>query len=474
MRKIFTENQANDTYLQLFLKADDMVEYPLTVGVSSVDFYQFNEDICVAQLFMRQGIAENLESFFNKGCQERRTTFTAKINFKNDCSFYELRNVEHFLYLRNFKTIDSCVACNLIVSSKNIRCVVDSKEYTDFIYTANRERSDNIGVDINAIISDCMRYQENHTPKPLSPIEQMRLKQQKFKAVTAPTVNSGQNQPMTSDSREIFDPSSLKTSEGSKNYKADLENIIGLQNVKHDFEKMVAAREFYMQRLDAASLSHSLHMCFVGAPGTGKTTIARIVAGYLYDNKLIKENKFIEISGLDLLGNYIGHTAEKTRVILNYAKGGILFIDEAYAIVGSSYGQEAINTLLKEMEDSRGELVVIFAGYEHEMNEFLQMNEGFRSRINRFFRFENYTITELAKIFMKFLHSKNLLIQPDALKEVLYILNSVCHGESFSNGRYVRNLIEKIEDAHVFNIRNRSSNDNINLISLEDVKSVIL
>ena len=473
MKKIFTENQSNDTFLQLFLKANDMVERPLTVNLHSVDFYQFNDDVCVVQIYVNRGVAENLEKYFENG-YEKGIRFDAKIKFKNDYTFYEFSPIELFIYLHELKVVDSYVPCNIIVASKNVKCIIDGKENSHRIYIANRERSHDIGTDIDAIISDCMRYQEEHRPKPLSPIEQLRLKQQKFKAVTEPTVNSGQNQPMTSDSREIFDPSSLKTSEGSKNYKADLENIIGLQNVKHDFEKMVAAREFYMQRPDAASHSHSLHMCFVGAPGTGKTTIARIVAGYLYDNKLIKENKFIEISGLDLLGNYIGQTAEKTRVIINYAKGGILFIDEAYAIVGSSYGQEAINTLLKEMEDSRGELVVIFAGYEHEMNEFLQMNEGFRSRINRFFRFENYTITELSKIFMKFLHSKNLLIQPDALREVLYILNSVCHGESFSNGRYVRNLIEKIEDAHVFNIRNRTSNDNINLISLEDVKSAIL
>ena len=257
----------------------------------------------------------------------------------------------------------------------------------------------------------------------------------------------------TPTSGDVFNAVSLNVKSGSKNPMADLDKMIGLEQVKKSIKKL-----YFKQKFDSYLASSedntSLHMCFLGNPGTGKTTIARIITGVLYEMKYIKENKCVEINGLDLIGNYVGQTGIITKKIIDMSRGGVLFIDEAYAINASSnpFGTEAISVLLKEMEDNRGDVVVILAGYNGPINEFLDMNSGFRSRINRYFEFEDYGISELFLILEKELKERGYAIDEQLLPAILSDFYSASKEENFSNGRYVRNYIEKLEDKHIENI----------------------
>ena len=279
---------------------------------------------------------------------------------------------------------------------------------------------------------------------------------------------------------EFINPKSLKIHEGSENPDYELSNIIGLENVKKDIQKMQYMLEYEQNRKDRGIVSHdiaSLHMCFMGNPGTGKTTIARIMTGILYSMKYIKINKCLEVSGLDLKGGYIGQTAIITKQIVDMARGGILFIDEAYALCeerGNSFGKEAISVLLKEMEDNRGDLIVIFAGYEDDMNKFLNVNPGFRSRINKYFDFKDYTTIELSKIFINYIKKMHLKISEDALTRCIDLFNEAKKHPNFSNGRFVRNLTEQIEEMHILNSVDDANVERMDIVINEDVPDSLI
>ncbi len=273
---------------------------------------------------------------------------------------------------------------------------------------------------------------------------------------------------------------SLKVHKGSLNPDFELDGIIGLENIKKDIKKMQYMLEYEKNRQTRGIESHdsaSMHMCFMGHPGTGKTTIARIMTGILYSMKYIKENQCIEISGLDLMGGYVGQTAIITKQIVDKARGGILFIDEAYALCedkGNSFGKEAVSVLLKEMEDNRSDLVVIFAGYEDDMNQFLNINPGFRSRINKYFDFVDYTTIELSQIFLNYIRKMHLKISEDALNKCVELFNEARKHPKFSNGRFVRNLVEQIEEYHILNTVEEKDYDRLDLITVDDVPQVLI
>lgn len=289
------------------------------------------------------------------------------------------------------------------------------------------------------------------------------------------------NQPtaITTESGEYINPKSLKTHKGSPNPDYELDNIIGLEGVKKDIQKMRYMLDYESNRKERGIVSHdtsTLHMCFMGHPGTGKTTIARIMTGILFSMGYIKNNRCIEISGLDLQGGYVGQTAIITKQIVDMAKGGILFIDEAYALCEnkeSSYGKEAISVLLKEMEDNRGDLIVIFAGYEDDMNKFLNVNPGFRSRINKYFNFADYTPVELGKIFLNYIHKMHLKIDEPTLFKCLELFKEAKTHPNFSNGRFVRNLTEKIEEEHIINTVNADI-ERMDMITIDDLPDRVI
>jgi AAA+ superfamily predicted ATPase len=278
----------------------------------------------------------------------------------------------------------------------------------------------------------------------------------------------------------IFDASILNIADGMINSDLALKELIGLGNVKAEIEKLKAKLE-YRKKQEKRNVYNdqngSMHMCFLGAPGTGKTTVARIVTGILYDLGYIKSNKCIEVNAQNLKGGYIGQTAIITKAVMRNARNKVLFIDEAYALFDdfeNGYGKEAVAVILKEMEDNRDNMIVIFAGYDNEMQKFLKMNDGLKSRINRYIHFENYSPAEMLQIMMMFLAKRRLYITEDSLKICLDIFKEASFNPRFSNARFVRNLVEKIEEEHIYNVHNIKDITRKDTILPEDISDEIV
>jgi SpoVK/Ycf46/Vps4 family AAA+-type ATPase len=226
----------------------------------------------------------------------------------------------------------------------------------------------------------------------------------------------------------------------------------------------------------------SYHLVFTGSPGTGKTTVARIVARIYKDLGILKKGHTVETDRAGLVGQYLGETAVKTNAVIDSALNGVLFIDEAYALVpenaGSDYGQEAISTLLKRMEDDRDKLVVIIAGYPNEMKRFIDSNPGLQSRFTRYINFPDYTSKELFEIFVKLYLKKNqYTITDDAAAYLRKSLDeAVAHKDkNFGNARYVRNVFEKAiqEQANrVSTLKNATARD-LTEITIEDIQKAL-
>ena len=243
------------------------------------------------------------------------------------------------------------------------------------------------------------------------------------------------------------------TSENDKRFgKAlkDLEDMVGLDNAK---KVIYNALDYYkVQKLykqfGKRSQSPSMHMVFTGNPGTAKTTVARLFAQILKDNDVITNGKLVEVGRADLVGKYVGHTAPLVRNAFEAAEGGVLFIDEAYSLhedKGGMYGDEAINTIVQEMENRRNETIVIFAGYPKEMEDFLDRNPGLKSRIAFHIPFEDYTADELTKITELMAKNTDNRIEKSAICKLNSIFNEAVKVRNFGNGRYARNIIEKAE-----------------------------
>ena len=250
-----------------------------------------------------------------------------------------------------------------------------------------------------------------------------------------------------------------------------LEKLIGISKVKEQVKQFIALADVNKMREEQGQIntSFTLHSLFLGNPGTGKTTVARLVGEILYQKGIISKRRFVEVSRSDLVGGYVGHTALKTREVLESALGGVLFIDEAYTLYkdGNDFGREAIDEILKFMEDYRGSIVIIFAGYTKEMRMFLDVNSGLRSRIPTTFNFEDYTSDEIVKIGLLGLENLGYKINKQLYTSVVSELYKV--SDDKSNGRWVRNLNEKL----IINMSTRISKEgakDINEILEQDIK----
>jgi SpoVK/Ycf46/Vps4 family AAA+-type ATPase len=256
----------------------------------------------------------------------------------------------------------------------------------------------------------------------------------------------------------------------------ELNKLIGLKLVKGKVEDLIALQKIQNLRKENGlhSPNQTLHMAFIGNPGTGKTTVARIVGRIYKHLGLLSKGHFVEVSRTDLIAGYQGQTALKVKKVIEKSQGGVLFIDEAYSITenenSDSYGKECLTELTKALEDYRDDLVVIVAGYKKPMDLFFKSNPGLQSRFNTFIEFEDYNDVELYEILKLKCNQYNYKLTDSAKCKIKqYLTELTCKkGEDFGNGRLVRNIYDNMILQHarrVFKIDNPSVNDLKEIIS---------
>jgi stage V sporulation protein K len=263
----------------------------------------------------------------------------------------------------------------------------------------------------------------------------------------------------TAQMEQLLSSSVIKkiTKKGSTNPEKDLDELIGLAPVKTKVTEMVARMKFERdteskkdRRKRKAYGANGRHFVFYGSAGTGKTSVARIITGFLYEYGYIRENKCIEIDGNFLKAGELSDT--KTKLVIGQAYGGVLFIDEAYTIIdGGQYGKAVIATLIKEMEDNRDKFTVILAGYKNDMKRLLDTNEGFKSRIKEYLEFCDYSSSEMQQIFVSMANVAGFVVSSEALENFEIRCDKERKRSSFGNGRTARNILDETLDRHALN-----------------------
>lgn len=283
------------------------------------------------------------------------------------------------------------------------------------------------------------------------------------------------------ESREIEDTSCQKSLD---ELMAELDNLVGLNKVKEDVRSLINIVRIMKIRKERGlpEVDMSLHMVFTGNPGTGKTTVARLLSGIYREIGVLSKGHLVEVDRSRLVAKYVGQTAPQVMEVVKEALGGVLFIDEAYSLVSrrgeNDFGYEAVDTLIKAMEDYRDDLIVIVAGYPDKMDEFLRSNPGLQSRFNKYINFDDYTPEELLEIFKKMCEKNGYKVTEGALEKIEQILSFLheARTDSFANARTVRNLFEKLLTIQANRLASYEtvSNEDLEAILEEDIDKIEL
>ncbi len=263
----------------------------------------------------------------------------------------------------------------------------------------------------------------------------------------------------------------------------ELNALVGLKMVKEKVSDLIVYQKVQKLRRDKNlnSAKGTMHLAFTGNPGTGKTTVARIVGRVYKQIGLLSKGHFVEVSRTDLIAGYQGQTALKVKKVIDEAKGGVLFIDEAYSITendhSDSYGRECLTELTKALEDYRDDLVVIVAGYTEPMNHFFASNPGLKSRFNTFIEFPDYSADELKKMFEKLCTDNDYALADDVHECIYNILFKQVSdkNDNFANGRLVRNIYDDVTMNHARRVIKigAPSREDLSLITLDDFEKIV-
>ena len=311
---------------------------------------------------------------------------------------------------------------------------------------------------------------EKHVPVAPLPEKEKRI----------PPADGGEKKAPEAAEQKQEDTAKAPPKENIEDLQKELDSYVGLSAVKREVKDLInlAAVERLRRQHGLPTADMSLHMVFSGNPGTGKTTIARLMARVSHSLGILSKGQLVEVDRSGLVAGYVGQTAIKTRKVIDSALGGVLFIDEAYALNGggaNDFGQEAIDTLLKAMEDHRDDLVVIVAGYDGLMDEFIHSNPGLESRFNRFLHFADYTAEELLAIFRMQCEKGCYILEPEAEAPLRSLLERrMADAASFGNARGVRNLFEQILVRQAGRLAGQASvnREDLTRITAADVEAV--
>lgn len=466
-------------------------EYGEALGVIYGDAAPSEEELTKLQAIGKKGDLKVLDAHGKMTAEDGKKfvndllTFLTDLSFVNgDCTAAEANAIARISALYDGDYVEepeTSKGLSIFDLSNRLHLGSSSKTKKDFSKMGTNElieeTMDAINKMVKSGLADIGDLKMPEVPETSAPKEENKTPEGEKKPEAQESEKSEEKSVENADDKKEQEPE--KTLE---ELMAELDNLVGLETVKKDIKAMINFIKVCQLRkernLKAPELSH--HMVFSGNPGTGKTTIARLLSKVYKQIGLLEKGQLVEVDRSGLIAGYQGQTALKTAEVIQSALGGVLFIDEAYSLVqadNDSYGKECIATVLKAMEDHRDELVVIVAGYDDLMQKFIDSNPGLKSRFNKYIHFPDYTGEEMEKIFLLQCKSNGYVIEEAAQKLIRDVFDKMfeMRDDNFGNGRTVRNTFEKIINCQATRLADANSagltDEELMKITLADVRA---